>query len=276
MPFRSKVIPLLFATLLAFIFLFNACQGPSGPPGSTGPAGLTGPQGPPGPAGPPGVAGPPGKDGPSGPTGKPASLALTDFPSELLALWQAMAATALYRDVKVAEAAGYRAALTCVESPEGAMGIHYTNIALTQDGMIDPTKPEILLYIPTAAGLQLVGAEYTFPIGPPNAPIPSSPPPAPSVFGQKFDGPKPSTRPGSTPQYDRHVWLWHNNPSGLFADYNPTLKCPAPATPSPATPPPASTPTPPPASPPRVMDTMPMAMSPAEDPAKQTVLYRWL
>jgi hypothetical protein len=26
--------------------------------------------------------------------------------------------------------------------------------------------------------------------------------------------------------YDLHVWLWEDNPSGLFAMFNPSLSCP--------------------------------------------------
>jgi len=25
--------------------------------------------------------------------------------------------------------------------------------------------------------------------------------------------------------YDLHVWFWHDNPSGLFAPFNPALSC---------------------------------------------------
>lgn len=33
--------------------------------------------------------------------------------------------------------------------------------------------------------------------------------------------------PGSTPaeHYELHVWLWRNNPLGMFAPYNPKVSC---------------------------------------------------
>ena len=28
------------------------------------------------------------------------------------------------------------------------------------------------------------------------------------------------------PYYEVHVWVWGHNPSGMFADWNPTVACP--------------------------------------------------
>lgn len=28
--------------------------------------------------------------------------------------------------------------------------------------------------------------------------------------------------------YDLHVWLWRDNPNGLFVNWNPNVTCPAP------------------------------------------------
>jgi hypothetical protein len=25
--------------------------------------------------------------------------------------------------------------------------------------------------------------------------------------------------------YERHAWIWHGNPSGLFEDWNPSITC---------------------------------------------------
>jgi hypothetical protein len=29
------------------------------------------------------------------------------------------------------------------------------------------------------------------------------------------------------PHYDRHVWVFRDNPNGVFAQYNPKVTCPA-------------------------------------------------
>lgn len=241
---------LLISALGILALLVAACAGPLGPQGPKGDPGPQGPQGLVGPKGDPGTQGPAGS---AGPVGRPASVALADL-SNLVAAQRAMAATAPYRDVSKAVADKYTPTARCVESPEGAMGLHYTNAAYMQDGVIDPAKPEILLYFPMAAGPQLVGVEYAMPIGPPGAPLPASPPPAPSIFGQKFNGPMAGHSPAEGPHYDLHVWFWRDNPKGIFADFNSDLKCP-----------PAPTPAPAGAMP------MPMSMAP-EDPTKQTVL----
>ncbi len=52
----------------------------------------------------------------------------------------------------------------------------------------------------------------------------------PKLFGQEFKGPMveksltPLVRLDLT-EYELHVWLWRENPDGLFARSNPTLPC---------------------------------------------------
>ena len=36
----------------------------------------------------------------------------------------------------------------------------------------------------------------------------------------------PAHHPGQETHYDLHVWLWKHNPSGLFAEWNPSVTCP--------------------------------------------------
>jgi hypothetical protein len=167
--------------------------------------------------------------------------------------WQAVkAATAGYHSYDQALKDGYSiAGEPCVAEPGlGAMGIHAVNRTLTMDPAIDPLRPELLLYVPHQNGkLKLVGVEY-FQValantasgpapwfGVPNDPTdpnrdPNAPPPdgffssAPSVLGQTFDGPMPGHNPFMPWHYDLHVWLWADNPSGLFAPFNPALSCP--------------------------------------------------
>jgi hypothetical protein len=47
----------------------------------------------------------------------------------------------------------------------------------------------------------------------------------PSVLGVPFDGPMPAHEPGQPIHYDLHMWLWVNNPAGLFAPWNPKVTC---------------------------------------------------
>ena len=76
-------------------------------------------------------------------------------------------ATTQYHDIENALDDGYVQASECVEAPGiGAMGYHYVNFGLVNDGVIDPLHPEVLLYIDSGNGLRLVGVEYLLPVEP--------------------------------------------------------------------------------------------------------------
>jgi hypothetical protein len=125
-------------------------------------------------------------------------------------LAQVRAATAKYHDIDVALADGFvlPPESHCVASPEGAMGYHYVNG--DRIGQLDPTMPQVLLYIPEEDGrLRLVGVEYLSPGGG-------------QLFGEEFDDWSPLGDGTAL-----HVWLWQANPAGMFASYNPNLSCPA-------------------------------------------------
>lgn len=155
--------------------------------------------------------------------------------------WQGVkAATARFNSFEQAERAGYSIEHEpCVSSPDGTMGIHAVNHFSASDQSIDPYSPEIMLYVPKDNGrLELVGVEYfqVALISTPSGPAPwfGTVPPAdgfitatPTIFGQSFDGPMPGHNPSMPWHYDVHVWLWEQNPSGLFAPFNPELSCPA-------------------------------------------------
>ena len=49
---------------------------------------------------------------------------------------------------------------------------------------------------------------------------------APVILGQTFLGPMGPHHPGMVVHYDRHVWLWEDNPNGLYDNWNPTVSCP--------------------------------------------------
>ena len=124
-------------------------------------------------------------------------------------------ATAKYHDIQTALDEGFVQLSPCISVPGlGAMGYHYGNFGRIMNPNVDATEPEVLLYMPDEDGtMRLVGLEYVVP-----APrVPS----APTLFGQTF---------GFSPErnsYEQHVWAWRNNPSGIFAPFNPKLECPA-------------------------------------------------
>lgn len=124
-------------------------------------------------------------------------------------------ATAPYRDLAAAQAVGYPTATPpCLSSAIGAMGHHYVNRSHVDD-KLDLEHPEILLYAPGADGKpKLLGVEYIIPyrILPPE----SQPP---RIFGQNLK------RSEELRLWYLHVWAWEQNASGLFADWNPAVKC---------------------------------------------------
>src|SRR3989440_10517005 len=70
--------------------------------------------------------------------------------------------TERFKDVSVAEAEGYSLLFGCVSGPDaGAMGLHYVNLPLVAAGVVDATRPQIIIYEPLADGhLQLIGADF--------------------------------------------------------------------------------------------------------------------
>lgn len=141
-------------------------------------------------------------------------------------------ATAKYQDVNEAWEDGYRIAGNGAEEPDpghclevdglGGMGFHYVNEALVKDPSLDPLKPEVLLYAPTEAGPRLVGVEYLAADADQDL---STTGDRPSLFGVPFDGPMPGHEPGMPVHYDLHVWTWEANPNGIFAQFNPNVRC---------------------------------------------------
>jgi hypothetical protein len=125
-------------------------------------------------------------------------------------------ATAEFRSLDAAVRAGYaRDGGHCVDNPrEGAMGYHHQNAALLDD-RIELERPEMLVYERLPDGeYRLTGVEYVVPLS--EWPETREPP---TVMGQEL---KPAPSLGI---WYRHVWLWRENPSGLFADWNPLVEC---------------------------------------------------
>jgi hypothetical protein len=142
----------------------------------------------------------------------------------------AKSATARFHDLDKAEAAGYgkfpdAAGIACIESPTGAggMGVHYVNGGLVGDAVLDPTRPEALVYQPKpGGGVRLVALEYIVFKAVWEAAGHVSPP---SMFGRQFDFTNSPNRYGIPPFYALHAWIWKPNPSGILEPYNPRVDC---------------------------------------------------
>jgi hypothetical protein len=124
-------------------------------------------------------------------------------------------ATEPFRTVEGAKAAGYEQMTDCVEhQPHGAMGYHFKNDAL-YDATLDPEKPEVLVYERMPDGsFALNGVEHLVPIAAWDKAE------APVVMGQTL---KRAEKLGF---WYLHVWTWKASPTGVFADWNPEVKCP--------------------------------------------------
>jgi hypothetical protein len=176
----------------------------------------------------------------------PASLIATGEPS----LAEVRKATERFQEVRVALAEGYvRDPMNLCDKAEmmgrpaslGAMGIHFFRPDLLGingppnprvDGTgthIDFRKPGILIYEPQADGsLELVAVENLVFIDAWEAAGHTE---RPSFRGVPYDhmADDPATKVDEAhlfePHYDRHVWLYRDNPNGVFAPFNPAVTC---------------------------------------------------
>ena len=139
-----------------------------------------------------------------------------------------------YHDVALALAAGYRpSSAGCESHGTGAMGIHYghpgllgliprSNPTTGTDPVINPLRPEVLMYEPQPDGTRrLVGIEFVVYRAAWDA-VNSQPP---EFFGVPFDQKFGSEAHGHADHYELHLWLWRHNPLGMFAPWNPKVKC---------------------------------------------------
>ena len=138
-----------------------------------------------------------------------------------------------YNDPIVAVHDGFYSTLGCISYPNGggegtmkyppgAMGVHFLNMG-NIGPTLDPSKPQVLIYEPSGDKLKLIAAEWFVP-----AELVKGP--APKIFGQELGGPMEGHKPlmpDGLHHYDLHVWLWKNNPEGVFSPTNPAVKCPA-------------------------------------------------
>ncbi len=123
--------------------------------------------------------------------------------------------TARFNSTTQAIRAGYAPTDHCVEHPElGGMGYHWVNGPLV-DPYFDPLKPEAILYETHKNGsFRIIGVEYI-------------------VINVGQDQPYFGDYPfdvGGTPieadHWSLHVWLYKDNPAGMFTPFNPNVSCP--------------------------------------------------
>lgn len=159
-------------------------------------------------------------------------------------------ATERFRDVEVALAEGYirdpsdtceTADMMGLPAEQGAMGIHYFRPDLL--GISGPPAPKvtgtgtytdfrapaILLYEPQADGaLELVGVENLVFAAAWQAAGHTDPPAFQGVaYDHMVDDPATTIDEAHNfdEHYDRHVWLYRENPNGVFAPFNPNVSC---------------------------------------------------
>ena len=171
------------------------------------------------------------------PTSTPAQARDPKAGSQSPSLQQVRAALDKYQDPVVAVRDGYLSTLGCVaylaggheamghemtmSYKAGAMGVHFLNMSLVAP-VLDPLKPQVLIYEPAGDRLKLVAAEWF-------VPTPLAPNGPPSILGKALEGPMEGHEPvipATLHHYDLHVWLWKNNPYGMFSPTNPDVKCP--------------------------------------------------
>ena len=132
-------------------------------------------------------------------------------------------ATERFKDVSVAEKEGYALQFGCVSGPDsGAMGLHYVNGDIVASGVLDPTRPQIVIYEPTPDGkLKLIGADFLLFAAAWDAKNPGPP----QLMGQLFHYFESPNRFGLPAFYTLHVWAWKDNPNGAFVNWHPNVSC---------------------------------------------------
>ncbi len=158
--------------------------------------------------------------------------------------------TEKYQDVKVALAAGYiRDPFDLCETADmmgkpvadGAMGVHYfrpdlagvtapPNPRVDGNGMnTDFRNPTVLIYEPQADdSLKLVAVEnLVFQKAWKDAGKTEPPTFHGVAYDAMADDPATPLDEGHmfAPHYDRHVWIYRDNPKGVFTPFNPTVSC---------------------------------------------------
>jgi hypothetical protein len=135
-------------------------------------------------------------------------------------------ATAQFKDISVALAAGFVQGTPCVSGPDaGAMGVHFVMPARINKFVLQADQPQALIYEPLPGGaFRLVGVEFivlesTW-LGQPNGKTST-----PALDGDLLNYESAPNRYGLPAFYEIHVWAWEDNPKGSFADWNTQVTC---------------------------------------------------
>ena len=94
------------------------------------------------------------------------------------------------------------------------MGFHYVHLERLDD-TLDHTEPEVLLYEERGNERHLVAVEF---LSTATSEDDGGDPPV--VLGHEMH---PFHEPFAN--WALHVWVWKDNPNGLFADFNPRVEC---------------------------------------------------
>jgi hypothetical protein len=132
--------------------------------------------------------------------------------------------TERFKDVSVAEREGYALGFGCVSGDDfGAMGLHYINGSILNEGVVDATRPQIVIYEPTPNGRpRLIGADFLVFADAWDAKHPGQ---TPQLMGQIFHYFETPNRFGLPAFYTLHVWAWKENPNGAFVNWHPDVSC---------------------------------------------------
>jgi hypothetical protein len=134
------------------------------------------------------------------------------------------AATAKFHSLEAALGAEYGLFYVCTdEAGRGAMGQHYVNGGLVGDAVLDPARPEAIMFEPKrGGGSRLVGVEW---VVFQSAWEEAGNTAAPTLFGRTLTYMPEGNRYGIPPFYQLHAWIWKPNPTGMYKDWNPRVSC---------------------------------------------------
>jgi hypothetical protein len=122
--------------------------------------------------------------------------------------------TARYHHIEVAKRDSFVLLHDCeTRLNDEPVGTVYVNLSRLTDGVINPEKPDALIYEPSEKGLKLVGVEFAIPFTLWTQPNP------PQLLGTTFQ------REDEFGVFALHAWVWRRNPNGMFAETNPRVTC---------------------------------------------------
>lgn len=130
-----------------------------------------------------------------------------------------------YSHIDAALADGFVQATGCVSGGMGGgMGVHYARLDRIGDGALDPARPELLVYEPTAWGaMRLVAVDFL--VLKSTWEANNGPGVPPVLDGQHLMFVGEPNRFALPAFYMLHVWAFRHNGNGMFAMFNPDVSC---------------------------------------------------